>query len=84
MRLGQAGHHAFSPEEIGKLMEAFRCALLDIRGRPAWWRKLGKERMTEIAARAIITSATCGVLEQSELQAYALRAVKVEYLRNIN
>ena len=74
---------AFTPEQVGDLVQAFGLTLVEMRGRPEWRRQLGKGELADIAARAITSAAKDGYVGTSTLKDIALRAVRVAYLRDL-
>jgi hypothetical protein len=77
-------HSLFQPEEIEVLGNAYRRVCKDFDGRPQWLKILGHDRMSNIAARAIIQAACGGTFSDDTLAALALQAVQSCYLQELH
>jgi hypothetical protein len=79
----QTRRNVFSPEQVSDLQQAYQSVCAELKGRPQWERVLGKERISEIAAGALVCAASELAITQSSLVDIALRAVQVQYVRTV-
>jgi hypothetical protein len=74
----------FGLKDVAFLYDVYLSTCRRLCDRSQWSEFLGNERMVDIVAQAIVDAAKDGVAAKDELEAIALRAVKVRYLRLIH